>query len=73
MDVIRQGGRPKGNINNINIMEDRPNNKGVVAYNLIKHHQSSMAGIVITKDSRAHTQMWKDKTIGTTDTHTDLM
>ena len=73
VDVILQGGRPKGNINNRDIMEDQPKNMGVVAYNLTKHHHINMAEIVITKDSRAHPQMWKDTTIGTTATHADIM
>ena len=57
MDVICQGGKPKGNINNSYIMEDRPNNMGIVAYNLMKHYHSSMAELVITKGSRTHPQM----------------
>ena len=31
VDVIRQGGRPKGNINNRDSMEDRHKNMGVLA------------------------------------------
>ena len=75
VDVIPRGGRPKGNINNRYNMEDCPNNTVIVAYNLIKHQYSSMEEILITKDkdSRAHPQMRKYTTIGTTVTHTDLM
>ena len=57
VDVICQGGWAKGNINNRDNMEDRPNNIMVVVYNFIKHHHSSMDKIVITKDSRAHPKM----------------
>ena len=73
VDVILQGGRTKGNINNRDNKEERLKNMVVVVYNLIKYHHSSMAEKVTTKDSRSHTQMWKDTTIGITAKHTDLM
>ena len=73
VDVIRQGGLPNVNTNNRENMEDLTNNMVVVDHNLIEHHHRSIDEIVITKDSGAHQKMWKDTTIGTTATHTDLM
>ena len=71
--VICLGELHKGNINNRENMEDRTNNMVVVSCNLIKQPQSSMTEIITTKDYRAHPQVWKYTTIGTTVIHTDLM